>query len=149
MSAATCPNLDAINVMAFLAPKATARLLNTGEKIPADLDQDWEMVKLDPDWVWVVESGGQVRGLLVAANFHGTAFILRLKVLPEVGNMGVVRLLRRFKSDCKNRGVSHFLTLADLTTATGRQLKRIVVRCGGMDAGMYNLMCGPLGRRDW
>jgi hypothetical protein len=142
-------NLQAVNIMAILTPKDKVRLLNPGEKVPADLDQGWEFVKLDREWCWVLESGGQAKGFLVAANFHGAAFILRLKVLPEIGNMGVVRLLRRFKSDCQKRGVSTFLTLADLSTGTGRQLKRIILRLGGSDAGPYNLMCGPLARRNW
>ena len=149
MSTVTCPNWDTINVIHLLTPKDKVRLLNKGEKIPAILDEGWELVKLDREWCWVIESGGQIKGLLVAANFHGAAFILRLKVSPEIGNMGVVRLLRRFKSDCLKRSITTFLTLADLTVPTGRQLKRIVLRLGGTDAGPYNLMCGPLARRNW
>jgi hypothetical protein len=143
MATATSPNWDNINVIHLLTPKDKVRLLHSGETIPADLDYGWELIKLDRDWVWVIDSGGQIKGLLVAANFHGAAFILRLKVLPEVGNMGVLRLLRRFRGDCIGRGVSIFLTIADLSTAAGRQLKAIVERCGGKDHGAVNLMSGP------
>lgn len=145
MATAFRANLHDLDIMAILRLKDKVRLLNTGEKIPSGLDYGWELIKLDHEWVWCLESEGRIKGVLIASNFHGAAFVLRLKVLPEVGNMGVLRLLRRFRSDCIRRGISIFLTLADLSSATGRQLKHFIEKsCNGKDHGAVNLLSGPL-----
>lgn len=137
-----------IDIMSFLMPKDRVRLLRENETIPASMDAGFELLgKLDREWIWVLESGGGIKGVLVASNFHGIAFLWRLKVLPGVAETGVVRLLERFRSDCLKRGVEGYLTLLDLATPTGKRLKAIVERCGGKDHGAVNLLASPLPRK--
>lgn len=147
MSTHACPKLDGINVMAFLMPKERVRFLKPGETIPSHMDAGFELLgKLDRDWIWILEYQSQIRGVLVASNFHGIAFLWRLKVLPGVSQTGVLRLLKRFRSDCLKRGVNGYMTLTDVSTATGKQLKSIVERCGGKDHGTVNILSAPLPR---
>ena len=136
------PDLDILN---YLMPKDKVRLLNPGEKIPSEMDAGFDLLgQIDSNWVWCLESGNEIKGILVASNFHGMAFLWRLKVLPEIGRFGANRLLRRFRSDCLKRGVQGYLTLVDTSTVTGKQLLSIVERCGGKDHGPVNLLASRL-----
>ena len=138
MSTQTCPNLD---VMQFLMPRDQVRKLRAGETIPSCMDTGFEKYgKLDRDWCWVYETGGEIKGVLLASPCHGLAFVWRFKVLPECGQVAALALLKRFRRDCRKMDVHGYLTLLDLSTATGKQLRRVVERCGGKDYGTVNLL---------
>ena len=146
MSAQSFPDLEKhVNILEWLTPKDCVRNLDFGETIPSHMDAGFDLLgKLDREWIWVLESAGEIKGVLVASNFHGLAFLWRLKVLPGVDNFGALKLLKRFRRDCKKRGVKGYITLADLSTDTGRRLKAIVERCGGKDYGTISILSSPL-----
>jgi hypothetical protein len=140
MSTQSCPNLD---VMQFLLPKDHARLLRPGETIPENLEAGFELlVQLDCDWIWVLESDRKIKGVLLACPCHGAAFVWRIAVEPDVDNVGVVRLLRRFLSDLKQRGVKGYLTIVDAQVATQKRLAGVIRKAGGTEVGQYTLMVG-------
>lgn len=115
------------------------------EAIPETMDAGFEKYgKLDREWCWVYESGGEIKGVLLASPCHGAAFLWRLKVLPECGQTATLRLLKSFVRDCHAKGVYGFLTLVDLSTVTGKRLQRVIERCGGKDYGALNLFSSPL-----
>jgi hypothetical protein len=133
--------------MAFLMPKEKVRLLEPGETIPSEMDAGFDLLgQLDYNWIWVLEYGKEIKGILVASNFHGIAFLWRLKVLPGMSTTAALKLLKRFKRDCFKRGVTGYLTLVDFSTVTGKNLMSIVARCGGKDHGQVNLVGSPLPR---
>jgi len=143
MSTQVCPKLD-FDVMAFLAPKDRVRKLRQLETIPGCMEAGFEKYgQLDREWCWVYESERKIKGVLLASPCHGTVFVWRFKVLPECGPLAALRLLKAFRRDCRKMGVNGYLTLVDLSTATGKQLKGIVERCGGRDFGAVNLMSAP------
>jgi hypothetical protein len=141
----TSPILDGgIDIMAFLTPKEHARLLRQGETIPASLEAGFELLgQLDRDWIWILESQREIKGILLACPCHGAAFIWRIAIEHDVDNVGVVRLLRRFLSDLKKRGVKGYLTIVDAQVATQKRLARVIEKAGGTEVGQYTLMVGP------
>jgi hypothetical protein len=143
MSTQTCPIPDNFDVMQFLVPKA--RLIGPSESIPAELEVGFEQLgKLDRDWCWVWSSGGEVRGVLLAAPCHGAAMIWRVSVLPGESAMAVTRLLKRFLSDIQARGCSGYLTLVDTSKPIQGRLKGIIEKNGGKAFGPYDLMAAPV-----
>lgn len=134
-----------IDVMQYLMPKYQVRKLRPDETIPECMDAGFEKFgQLDREWCWVYESCGSIKGVLLASPCHGTAFLWRFKVLPECGELAALKLLKRFRRDALDMGVYGFLTLIDLSTVTGKRLKRVVERCGGKDYGAVNLLSSPL-----
>jgi hypothetical protein len=133
--------------MAYLVPKDKIRLLEPGESIPSSMDAGFDLLgQLDHNWIWVLESGKEIKGVLVASNFHGLAFLWRLKVIPGTPKTSAFKLLKRFETDCRKRGVTGFLSLVDLSTDTGKQLLSIVERCGGKNHGLVSLIGSPIRR---
>jgi hypothetical protein len=133
-----------VDVMAFLMPQDHARLLRKGETIPASLEAGFEQLgKLDPDWIWVVQSGREIKGVLLACPCHGAAFVWRIAIAPDLDNVAVLRLLRRFLSDLKQRGVKGYLTIVDPKVATQTRLMELIRKGGGQVVGNYTLMVGP------
>ena len=144
---ATYPNLD---VLEYLMPKDQARKMLLGDSIPVELEAGFEQLgKLDLNWVWVWESKHQVRGILLAAPCHGSAFIWRLSVLPGEPEMAVGRLLRRFLSDLKIMGISGYITLVNPANETQAQLQAIIKRAGGQEFGTYTLMASAMPKGVW
>ena len=135
-----------VDVMAFLLPKDHhARLLRPGETIPASLNAGFDMLgKIDPNWIWILESQGEIRGILVASDCHGCAFVWRLVVSPGMGNVAVIRLLRRFAMDIRERGLKGYLTLLSAENDTETRLKGIVEKLGGKSGGQFTLMASWL-----
>jgi hypothetical protein len=133
-----------VDVMSFLMPKDHARLLREGETIPATLEAGFELLgHLDRDWIWVLESDRQIKGVLLACPCHGAAFVWRIAIAPELDNVAVLRLLRRFLSDLKQRGVKGYLTIVDAQVATQKRLAGVIEKAGGTEVGQYTLMVGP------
>jgi len=120
------------------------RMLRKGEIIPASLEAGFEQLgNLDHDWVWVLESGGEIKGVLLAAPCHGTAFIWRIAVGPDVEGWSVGKLLRRFLADCRERGLKGYITIIDSSVPIQKQLQRIIERAGGTVVGDYRMMSAP------
>jgi hypothetical protein len=138
-----CSKLD-IDVLALLL-KDRARLLGPSESIPARLQAGFEQLgKLDRDWVWVLDSGGEIRGVLLASPCHGAAIIWRFSLDPDVDNFSAGRLLRQFQRDVKKRGVLSYLTLVDLSIPMQTRLLGVIEKAGGWKVGEYTMLVGPV-----
>jgi len=135
------------DVMQFLAPKDEARLLGPDEEIPAELEAGFDQLgKLDRNWVWVVQSDWKIKGVLLACPCHGTAVIWRLSLDPSLNNVAVVRLLRRFLSDIRARGMVGYMTIVDPAKEVQSRLKGIIEKAGGQSFGIYEMMVAPMPR---
>jgi len=171
---ATSPILDNLDVLALLRlpdspgldrnsigwlpgeivdiPKGTnvpvieyARLLRADESIPAGLEAGFEQLgRLDRESVWCLESDGEIKGVLLACPCHGTAFVWRLSLDPSLGNVSVIRLLRRFLTDIRKRGCVGYLTIVDTSKSVQARLKGIMEKTGGKACGFYELLASPL-----
>jgi hypothetical protein len=139
----TAVNID-FNVLAFLS-QDHVRLLREGETLPSSLDAGFEQLgKLDREWVWCLISGGEIKGALLACPCHGTAFVWRVSLMPGLGKTAILRLLRRFVSDIRKRGVIGIITILDAATPTQAALKGILERVGGCKFGDYELVVAPI-----
>ena len=175
---ATSPILDNLDVLALLRlpdspgldrnsigwlpgeiidiPKGTnvpvieyARLLRADESIPAGLEAGFEQLgRLDREWCWVLISDEEIKGVLLACPCHGTAFVWRLSLDPSLGNVSVIRLLRRFLSDIRKRGCVGYLTIVDTSKPVQKRLQAIMESAGGKEFGTYTLMAAPMPRRE-
>ena len=144
----TSPVLENFDIMAILAMDR-ARLMREGEEIPPELEAGFEQLgKLDRDWVWVVESGGKIVGVLLACDCHGVAMIWRVAVLPGQSTMAVGRLLRRFLGDVRARGMVGYLTLVDASKSTQGRLQAIIEKAGGQKFGEFTLMASAMPREN-
>jgi hypothetical protein len=96
-------------------------------KIPDELKdgESWELLQLDPDWVWLEEAAGRVVGILIAGNCHGLVFIWRVKVLPNAPYWTLGKLLRRFVRDLKKRNCLGYITFLDLC---GQEIEKSIFR---------------------
>jgi hypothetical protein len=131
--------------MALLRPPEHARLLRSDESIPAGLEAGFEQLgRLDREWVWCLESDGEIKGVLLACACHGTAFIWRLSLDPSLGNVAVIRLLRRFLTDIRKRGCVGYLTIVDTSKPVQKRLQAIMESAGGKEFGTYALMASPM-----
>lgn len=138
-------NLQEPDVMAYLRPSEHARLIGPTESIPAGLEAGFEQLgRLDRDWVWVLESDGKIKGVLIACPCHGCAFIWRLSVDPKISKVSVLRLLRRFYGDLRKRGLVGHMTIIDPSTATQRHLVRMLEKVGAVKVRDVQLFAGPL-----
>ncbi len=132
-----------LDILGFLA-RDRVRMLHAGETIPTRFDAGFEQLgALDTEWVWVLESCGEMKGVLVAAPCHGTAFIWRVAVDKGVEPWSIGKLLRRFLADCRSRGLRGYLTIVDVSVPVQAQLQHIVERAGGKTIGDFKLLAGP------
>jgi hypothetical protein len=121
-----------VDVLAFLMPRDGVRNLRSGEVIPVSLDAGFDLLgDLDLDWIWVYESIGEIKGVLVASRCHGVAFIWRLAILPGQPHSVVIRLLRKFLHDLRERGIQGYMTLIDDSIPRQAKLLRIFEKAGG------------------
>jgi hypothetical protein len=142
----TSPVSGNFDIMAVLAMDR-ARLMREGEIIPASLDAGFDLLgSLDHDWIWVLDSGGEIKGVMVASPCHGTVFVWRIAIDPSVSNTGVIRLLRRFVGDIRKRGSVGYTTLVDASKPIQKRLMGIVEKAGGTKFGDYSLMASTLPR---
>lgn len=131
------------DVMSWLS-RDRVRHLMPHETIPACLDAGFEQLgTLDLDWTWVLESGGEIKGVILACSCHGTAFVWRVAVMEGLENTAVVRLLRGFLSDMRKRGVKGILTIIDPTVSAQARLRGILERIQGKSFGRYELIVAP------
>ena len=93
--------------------------------------ENWELLTLDPDWIWLAEAEGRVVGVLIAANCHGLVFIWRIKMLPEAPHWALGKLFRRFIRDLRQRGSLGYITFLDIGSKPMEQaIARIAFRAG-------------------
>lgn len=145
MSTQACPKFDGFDVMAFLTPKDHTRLLREGETIPPSLEAGFDLLgKLDHNWIWVVEAGGEIKGVLVASPCHGCAFVWRVVIADGMANIAVIRLLRRFARDIRDRGMKGYITLLGSSSAVETRLRSIVEKLGAKAWGEYTIMASGL-----
>jgi hypothetical protein len=109
-----------------------ARLLRSGEVIPSELEAGFDILgQLDPDWVWVLDSSGEIKGVLVASPAHGVAMIWRIIIAPGASSMALGKLLRSFLKDCRARGIRGYLTMVSPSGESQSRLARIIEHSGG------------------
>lgn len=138
-----CPK--PFNVLEFLRLKDHARLLRKGEKIPVGLEAGFDILgQIDHNWIWVMESHGEIKGVLVASPCHGCAFVWRLVIAPDMDNVAVIRLLRQFAKDIREMGLKGYLTLLGSASATETRIKAIVEKLGAKAYGDYTIMASRL-----
>jgi hypothetical protein len=120
------------DVMEFFRSKREhARLLRPGEVIPSELEAAFDLLgQLDPDWVWVLDCAGTIKGVLVASPAHGVAMIWRISIAKDASNMALVRILRRFLKDCRKRGIRGLLTAVSPNRDSEKRLASIMVHAG-------------------
>lgn len=134
-----------IDVLQFLMPRDRVRHPKPYEEIPRSLDAGFEQLgKLDTEWAWVLESQGEIKGIILACPCHGTAFIWRVAVMPGLENTAIVRLLRGFLGDMRKRGVKGLLTIIDPKVRQQSRLKRVLERIKGKGFGTYELVVAPM-----
>lgn len=116
----------------FRGKKEHVRLLRKNEVIPTELEAAFDILgQLDPDWVWVLDDSGTIKGVLVASPCHGAAMVWRVSLAKDVSNIGLRRLLRRFVRDCKKRGLLGLITFMSLSGGSQSSLAAIIERAGG------------------
>ena len=107
--------------------------------------ENWPLLDLDPDWVWVSYDGsGRVVGMLIAAPCHGLAFLWRIKILPGAPRWTLGSLLRRFFRDMRKRGVLGYIAFLDANRPEEQALLRIAFKAGGMYVTATTLVCGSV-----
>jgi hypothetical protein len=139
------PNFDH-GIMSYLLPQDQARLIGPTEQIPAALEVGFEQLgHLDREWVWVVENGGVIHGVLLACPCHGCAVIWRISLDPSLNNIAIIRLLRRFLRDVRERGMVGLLTLIDPFKPSQARFQGMLEKVGGKPFGTtYTLMAAPI-----
>lgn len=105
------------------------RNLRADEKLPSRFDNGFADFKLDPQWVWVAEYGGQLVGIAVAAPTHGIAFLLRLIAAPYAPKSTTLKLLRQMLGDVRARGFKVVMTFLS-GEPTELKLARIAAKAG-------------------
>lgn len=103
------------------------------ERLPEALKEgeNWELLTLDPEWIWLVEHGDQVVGILIAGPCHGLVFIWRVKVLAGAPHWTLGKLFRRFIRDIRKRGCMGYVSFLDIGNRPQEQaIARIAHRAG-------------------
>jgi hypothetical protein len=118
--------------------------LNT---IPAALSEgeNWNVLKLDPQWIWTSEHNGQIMGLLIAMEGHGLVFIWRVKMLPQAPHWALGKLFRRFIRDIRKRGCVGYITFLNLTNKPLEvAIARIASRAGALFVDPHTIVYGSV-----
>lgn len=102
------------------------RLMRRGEVLPWTVEEmGWQVAQLNPDTVFVAEQEGQACGLIIAAEIHGTLFLVRM-----LGGGGEwVRPLWRFvRLVCFQRKIAGVWMLAENQNEAERKLLKLLPR---------------------
>ena len=105
-----------------------------------DIITGLEPIELDMDWVWVAEHEGKQVAAVVAANFHGIAYCVRLVAIPDAPPTAVRQLLRGASRDARARGTKGFAVMFDITNPTERKLWQLAKRMGAIRIGKVHLL---------
>jgi len=112
----------------------TARLLAAAEQLPAPLRDgftDSMPGGFDPNWVWVVEDGDSVCGMIIASPCHGVVLLLRVKMSDGAPATALTTLLRKLFADVRARGYFGYMTFLGISD-TEKRLMRLVRRTSGL-----------------
>jgi hypothetical protein len=121
------------------------RLLRKGETIPSSLNAGLEQMNaIDPEWAWIVESGGEIKAVLLASPCHGAAFVARISVAEGMLVLTAGKLLRRFLADCRKRGIKGIITILDRSIETEARLLRILQRIQGKEFDNMTVVAAPV-----
>jgi len=140
--------MDTVMAMLMKLPE-TVRTLKKGEYLPASLEVGLDLLgKLDPDWIWIATRFGLVTGVLAASPCHGVAVIWRVIATEEASQTCVVRLLRAFLKEIRQRGFVGYITILDRHRPEEQQFQSIVQKAGGKYYGEHSLMAAALPREN-
>jgi hypothetical protein len=124
---------------AFAKPRPVSKVrIRHPEKL--DIITGLEPMELDMDWVWVAEQQGKQIAVMVAANFHGMAFMLRLIALPEAPPSTVLHLLREASKEAQKRGTKGFASMFDLTVPVERRMWTLAKKMGAVQIGKVHIL---------
>ena len=124
---------------AFAKPRPVTKVrIRHPEKL--DIITGLEPMELDMDWVWVAEQQGKQIAVMVAANFHGMAFMLRLIALPEAPPSMVLHLLREASKEAQKRGTKGFASMFDLTVPVERRMWTLAKKMGAVQIGKVHIL---------
>lgn len=118
-------------------------------EIPESLKEgeNWELLDLDRNWIWLARDEDEVVGFLMACNCHGLAIIWRVKMLPGHG-WSFGRMLRDFIRDLRERKILGYVTFLDIVNRPEEQaLMRIMFRAGATFSQATTLICGSVATR--
>jgi hypothetical protein len=116
-------------------------------KIPAALaeGENWNVLKLDPNWIWTSEHNGEICGLLIAMEGHGLVFIWRVKMLPGAPHWAIGKLFRRFIRDIRKRGCVGYITFLNVTgQPVEESIARIALRAGALFVDPHTIVYGSV-----
>jgi hypothetical protein len=139
------------DVVAFFGRKQErVRLLRKSEVIPKELEAGFDILgQIDPDWCWILEQDGAIKGVLIASPAHGAAMIWRLSVAQGCSQMSVGKLLRAFLRDCRKRSIRGFLTVLSSDREQEQRLATIIEHAGGKKImGGLELYASPIPREN-
>lgn len=110
--------------------------------------ENWELLNLDKDWIWLAKDEDEVVGFLMACNCHGLAIIWRLKMIPGASHWSLGRLLRNFIRDLRKRKILGYVTFLDIVNRKEEKaLMRILFRAGAKFTHATTLICGSVATR--
>jgi len=105
------------------------RNLKPGDQLDHELLGNWAALKLDHDWVWVVEHHANIEAIMIAAPMHGLVFLLRIAATKYAPDGWLLCALRTVLKESQRRGLIAAMTY--LTTApTEQKLMRLALRAG-------------------
>lgn len=120
---------------------AHCRQMREEENLPADLNLGLDQIgKLDPNWVWVVDEGGEITGALIASPCHGIVALWRIVSRPGSSPVNVRKVLRKFFVDIRERGYLGCIVFLDPLNETEAKLARFAKRVGGKTVGGLHMV---------
>lgn len=106
------------------------RVLRAHEELPKELDVGFEHERIEPEWVWVYEQDGNIKGCLWASPCHGIVHLLGIRALPDVGKGWLYTLFKRAIADVKERGYSGVMVFLEVGRPIDLKLARLAERFG-------------------
>jgi hypothetical protein len=100
------------------------------------------MTRVDPNWVWVVDTLGQIDSILIAAPAHGIVMLLRICSIPGASRATIVKLLRRVMHDCHERGYTTWMVGIDQGDPAAAALTSIITKAGGRIFAQQTVFAG-------
>ena len=101
-------------------------------EIPAELIVGFEVMPLDPQWVWVIEHENRIVALVITHNMNGILLLLRMNATSSAPREWAVVALRQVLTEAKERGLMGFLTLLQDSKPQEVKLMRIAQRNGAV-----------------
>jgi hypothetical protein len=127
---------------------AVVRLMREGDVFPPEFDVGFDQLgKLDYRWIWVAERNGVIEGVVAASPCHGMALVWRVAIDHDSPKSLLLKLLRAFMRDIRQRGYSGYMTWVDPNRRPESQLRRVIEHLGGKSSHeRMVLVAAPLAR---